>query len=65
MGVCTFSPSKKAKGEDDNSGFRKNELKMANFVEIFYTGFPRIHAYAKSPETICLKDFSILALFVT
>ena len=38
---------------------------MANFVEIFYTGFSRIHENAKSLENICLKDFSILAIFVT
>ena len=58
-----ISPSKKARREEEKSCFRKNESKMANFVEIFHTGFPRIRA--KSPENICLKDFSILALFVT
>ena len=38
---------------------------MANFVEIFYTGFSRIHENAKSLENIYLKDFSIVAVFVT
>ena len=61
----TFPPFQKARREEEKSCFRKNESKMANFVEIFHTGFPRIHTNAKSPENICLKDFSILALFVT
>ena len=30
--VCTFSPSKKARGEWGKLGFRKNELKSARFV---------------------------------
>ena len=38
---------------------------MANFVEIFNAGFPRIYKNAKSPENTCLKDFCILSLFVT
>ena len=60
-----ISPSKKARREEEKSCFRKNESKMANFVEIFHTDFPHMHTNTKSPENICLKDFSILALFVT
>ena len=63
--VCTFSLSKKAMKEEEKSCFRKNESKMANFVEIFHTDFPHMHTNTKSHENICLKDFSILALFVT
>ena len=29
---------------------------MANFVEIFHTGFPRIHTNAKSLENICENE---------
>ena len=48
--VCTFSLSKKARKEEEKSCFRKNQSKMANFVEIFNAGFPRIYKNAKSPE---------------
>ena len=45
--VRTFSPSKKARREEEKSCFRKNESKMGNFAEIFQTGFPRIHTNPK------------------
>ena len=35
--------SKKVRGEEEKSGFRKNKSKMASFVEIFYAGHPCIH----------------------
>ena len=42
--VCTFSPSKKAKEEGEKLSFRRNELKMAGFVKIFYICCPCVHA---------------------
>ena len=62
---CAHFPPLRRLEEKKKNRFRKIESKMANFKEIFHTGFPRIHTNAKSPENICLKDFSILTLFVT
>ena len=46
--VLTFSSSKKARGEEEKSGFRKNESKIVNFVEIFYASLPCIHTNPNS-----------------
>ena len=63
--MCTFPPLRRLEEKRKNPVLGINKSKMANFVNIFHTGYPRIHTNAKSPENISLKDFSILALFVT